>query len=179
MPLWLFQPLRVVVQPDVVCKDAKLNLYPVDAKISSNFPPGLCDSNVFLSRVFKGSNSETTDTPEYFSIASCYFVSFPFNIIPSKGRFLFFNSLTVSSVWLMVPRPLLATNKIGNFSFFIISTIKYFSFIGTNIPPAPSTITFVSFCGSKKFANSILIPSLFADSCGDRVAVIRRQGEKE
>ena len=41
-----------------------------DAKISSNFPPGLCDSNVFLSIVFKGSNSETTDTPEYFSIAS-------------------------------------------------------------------------------------------------------------
>ena len=54
----------------MLCKDAKLNFYPVDAKISSNFLPGLCNSNVFLSRVFMGSNSDTTDTPEYFSTAS-------------------------------------------------------------------------------------------------------------
>ena len=39
MHLWLFQSLRVVVQLDVVCKGAKLNFYPVDAKISSNLSP--------------------------------------------------------------------------------------------------------------------------------------------
>ena len=70
MHLLLFQSLRVVVQLDVVCKDAKLNLYPVDAKISSNFPL-VCVIVMFSYQEFlMGSNSETTDTPEYFSIAS-------------------------------------------------------------------------------------------------------------